>query len=439
MKKTLLFFALFLSWFSVNAQTITSKADGAFLNPLTWDCMCIPSTSSYININHNVTLNTDWAIQNGGELNVNATGSLIDDATGRNLLVSNGEFVVNGNADINWIYVESGDFIIGTAVNLSVKSIANYGTFRNWGNVNNVDSLYNGSVFINYENANINVHTFYNADSLVSYGFINNCDSATNAGFLLTDTKTSITRFTNAGTMYNAQPIIFNEFTNIGNSYGVNYNITKNALNIGYWYITDTLTVANDLLNLDRIDLDNNSSLSTYAIVEHNFANIDSINHDAYLMLGYKSQISVGHNFWNADTIWGASLSKISIQDSSANTGKLLGYLDFCDFTPFQTNGSPDYNTGSIDATITFCQYVSANENEITRLNTYPNPCNKNLYIANIKQFHYSIYSTTGVLIKEGNATESIDMSSLAQGTYLLQIEDTIRNRTDRKIISKEN
>ncbi len=171
------------------SQTRTSVANGNALNPLTWDCTCIPMPGENIVINHNVIMDTDFAYTSGG-ITINTGASLIEDATPRNLGAFGGNFTNNGTFKMSRVafsnsttaYMNKGRFT--SSILLYIDSNA---TFDNQGKLyvndtlgvrgtlmssdsivapliltdgtwhNNVgskvvtDSLYNAGVFHNYD------------------------------------------------------------------------------------------------------------------------------------------------------------------------------------------------------------------------------------------------------------------------------------------------
>jgi len=107
MKKSLLLLA-FIPGFLMS-QTITSVQNGNASNPFTWDCLCFPSTSSDIIINHDLNMDVDWAVLSGGSITVNASGSLIQDAD-RSILVDGigSQYINNGTSSFTNVAYTNG-------------------------------------------------------------------------------------------------------------------------------------------------------------------------------------------------------------------------------------------------------------------------------------------------------------------------------------------
>ncbi len=57
----------------VSSTTIQSVSDGDWSTPGTWDCNCVPISSHNIIIDHNVTMNCDFTVDNGAYMTVNGS------------------------------------------------------------------------------------------------------------------------------------------------------------------------------------------------------------------------------------------------------------------------------------------------------------------------------------------------------------------------------
>jgi hypothetical protein len=70
----------------------------------------------------------------------------------------------------------------------------------------------------------------------------------------------------------------------------------------------------------------------------------------------------------------------------------------------------------------------------LNEVNVYPNPVNSELHITNIENAKVNIYNIVGALVKtveKGTSMTTIDMSALAEGTYIVKIfsENTVISR----------
>lgn len=419
----LLFFVAFNNLYS---QTINSTTNGNFLNPLTWDCMCIPSVSSNINVKHNVTLNTDWQI-NGGSITVSAGGSLISDATGRSILLSAGEITVNDMMDFKWLSIMSGTLIVNDT--LKIKSFYNEGIIANYNVIMQLDSFLNNNMMLNY--GHIETHTFYNADSLLNTGTYGVIDSAYNAGVFeyMNPAALEIDRFTNAGLFETSgsETTKFYDFTNTGTfSCGIS-DVGNNLYNTGTLAILDSLTVGFDILNTGNLYIMGAPAKFT---VGHNFANIDSTQHTCMFYMDHCDATIMG-DFYNRDTVYGEMPNNtLQVYGNSWNDGVFMNEFDFCDLTPMQPDGSPDLNTGTIDASVTFCTMTSLTGTNQTAFNVYPSPANDQLSISGVQKADYSIINALGQTVQQGKIEQTISTKNLAEGTYIIRFTNPKNNKT---------
>lgn len=100
-------------------------------------------------------------------------------------------------------------------------------------------------------------------------------------------------------------------------------------------------------------------------------------------------------------------------------------------------NGTAEYdacdvcaggNTGVIPTTDPdLCAPVLSTNDDLygNGLAVYPNPTEGNVVIENLEGQNWVIYSSTGVLVQEGNES-NVDLSNQDAGIYLLQIEDAV-------------
>src|SRR5690606_10691366 len=153
----------------VSAQnTRTTTADGLASNPFIWDCFCIPLPGDSIIINHNVTLNYDYAVTNA--LVINPGGKLVGDNPGRGFLLT-GYFENKGYYNVSRTAFSSGRAInSGTFVSDSLYTGLAVNGFTNSGYMEINTSFWNTGIFYNTVPTSQLVvrDNFYNGDSLIS-------------------------------------------------------------------------------------------------------------------------------------------------------------------------------------------------------------------------------------------------------------------------------
>lgn len=92
--------------------------------------------------------------------------------------------------------------------------------------------------------------------------------------------------------------------------------------------------------------------------------------------------------------------------------------------------------------TYPYCGYLSViNENTVLKTSIYPNPTNDQLQIDNITTFaNYNLRNIVGSTVKKGTlkkGSNSISLSTLPTGMYLLEMIDEDGNKTVKKIIKQ--
>lgn len=364
MKKILNFMFLFFLVFSLSSQTATSMSDGNWLNPLTWDCMCIPLPGYSITINHQVTLDTDFMFTSG-EIYINSGGSLIQNTQNRNIWVAGTGYLSNS----------------GT---LEVKNLLYEGTN---GSLMNAGTLIVGNLHLTTGFDNIGNAT---ADSLMNNSFI------ANYGDILA------TAFTNGNTFVNSGTMSYTDFLNTGsfqNEFGI-IQVNNNMWNQGIAMNSSgsKILIGNNLLNSNPFNF-----------------NARIVN-DAYIF--------VGNSLYNNDTLKGNSNGYVQVADSSVNSGYFIGTFDFCDLTPPASAPFIDINTGTVDPGITWCaqqKIVIYNNREIK---LFPNPVSDILHfhIVSFSEGIISIVDMKGkmVYIEPLSGTDGlIDLSHLPAGLYV--------------------
>ena len=371
-------------------QTVTSVISGAAANPFTWDCTCIPQFSDNIIINHDITLDTDWIINNGGSVTVGINGSLIRDAQNRTILLDGGgaEFINQGTTELTYMAfvknstgINTNNLIINNALYLDTLA-----TFNNQGALNDIDSTLSMGTFSN--SGTFLRGSFWTGGNFTNTGYIEK-DSLLNTG-LLTSSLGAIIAY---------------DFANTGDFYltGTSFmEVTNNFYNSGEVNIASgrDLRVSNDFLSGD-------STFSTANITNNGL-------------------IEVANDFLNLDTLQGSGL--ICIGGTSSNTGRVIGTLDIC------SNSTTDlfnFNIGQVDASVTNCQSgcLVENDSEIIIehiISVFPNPAIDKVFIESSIDGINSIelYNTFGQLVvkKTTGDLTFLDISNIKSGTYSLKL-----------------
>lgn len=362
-----------LALLSYGQATITSVASGSAVNPLNWDCTCVPTPTDSIIINHNITLDVDFAVSTGSIV-VQSAGKLMGDVPNRILgITGSGHVVNNGTISVGSFGVTSGT---GTVMNNGTftvgTSLYTDAAFTNNGTVNNVDSLYNAKgTFINSSGATLI------ADQFFTTGRFTNAGNVTSVNFANTDTVMhtggmSVTNFYNAGY----------------------YNISGGSILAGgNWLNGDTLNGTANFIN------------------------------NAY--------VSIANNFLNLDTIRGLS-GRFCVGDSSQNSGAMLGTFDFCDKTPMQPK--IDLNLGFMAGSLKYCATpcgVGIKEIAEEELEVYPNPSNGIVNVILNEEFsglplNVKVRDVNGRLVKSftttGRNSITIDLSEVPGGLYMMSL-----------------
>jgi hypothetical protein len=379
MKKLSLTFVMFLVMVSGISQSATSIANGPWLSPFTWNCMCVPTPGYTVVINHQVTLNTSFQIPSGG-ITVSSGASLIQD-TARDIMINGGFFVNNGKVKFRYLLLQTGSFT--NTDSLLLKSFANYKKFVNSGVLHKVDSFYNmgylhnsgivsakkfqnndtlinDGLFIEvdsfynmsflYNSDSIIAPTFYTTGKLINNGTIAGVDSFTNGGILNNNSQAVIQAdsMLNIGTLTNAGHLQHNAFANMGTISNSGVITFFDAFNLSQLNNSGAMTGAHSFWNLGRF----NNSIGGNLSLGNSFLNADSIQHDASFF--NNGIVVVDSNWFNADTVNGVFGSFV-VADSSGNSGLMLGSFDFCDLSPPPAAPYIDINYGSISSQITWC------------------------------------------------------------------------------------
>lgn len=412
------------------AQTRTSVANGLFYFPTTWDCMCVPSphTGESIVINHAVTLNNAIGVY-GGSLTVNASGSLTQDATPRDMHVNNnGSVFIQGGLTIDRLWVQSGNFENqGTS---TIRTLANEMTLTNSSTINVADSLYNAGTLTNSPSGTINVSTFYNDNVMINGGQVLNVDSMTNAGTMTNSAFAviEVDSATNTGGFQNDGSFSVIALTTTGSWTNVGTLDFSDMLNFGSFMNNGILQGAGSLGNLG--DFSNNTSGTIDLGVS--FFNTDQIPPQPggmTAMFSNTGTVTVGDSWYNFAIVQGVAPGSFTVQDSTVNYGTLIGTFDLCDLTP--TTVTPpiiDFNFGTVDAGITYCGIIiGVDDQEPEGMTVFPNPTEGivNLRFTGPTDAVLTLTDMTGrdVLTSavRGQSTFSLDLGHLPSGMYVLR------------------
>jgi len=419
---------------SSTAQTRTSIANGLFYFPTTWDCFCVPSphTGESIVINHAVTLNNAIGVY-GGSLTINGSGSLIQDATPRDMHVNSaGEVTVHGTLTIDRLWVQNGSFENqGTS---TIRTFANEMTLNNSGTINVPDSLYNSptAFLTNGTPGTINVSTFYTEGTFNNYGQVLGVDSMTNSGTFTNHLSGTVMAdsATNTGSFNNNGQFNVIALTNTGGWTNTGSLGFADLLNFGSFMNNGSMQGAGSLGNLG--DFINNGT-GTIA-VDVSFFNADQIPPQpggTTAMFGNSGTVTVGDSWYNFAIVHGSAPGSFTVQDSTVNYGILIGTFDLCDLTPtVVTPPIIDFDFGTVDAGITYCDLVTdAHLPTMDTFTMFPNPATDLLTVtfpAVRTDVVLSLLDMTGRRMLEQRITSTdrhtLDVSSLSPGMYLLRI-----------------
>lgn len=395
MKKRLLPFC-FLAVTATAQQTIHSVSNGAATNPFIWDCLCFPTTDDIIYVDHQVTMDVDWAVTSGGKIEVSAGASLVQDVD-RQLLVdgAGSQLVINGTAgftDIAFTNGASGSNTGQFSVDRGLY-FASGTTFTNSTTISGIDSLLTEGTFTNsgnfYAGNFLNTGTFTNTGHIAADSMGNTGTFNANGGYL------TIATFGSTGT----------------------FNMTNNGFMdvSGNWYNAGDFTIA--------------SGLSVF--VGGNAYTGDTLGGSA--LLTNNGAMAVTGDFASSDDVNGSG--DICVGNDSYNVGVISGTLDFCD----ATGSDFDLNLGTIAGTVTYCTSgcsLGIHE-ETTDVSVYPNPASTLLYIAGSTLVETArFYTTAGSLVTERSLSgNAIDLSGMPKGLYLVELAGTQVDKTIVRVI----
>jgi hypothetical protein len=383
MKKRL-WILCFIPIFGKAQQTITSIQNGSAANPFVWNCTCIPSTNDNIIINHQISIDVNWAVTNGGSITVNAGGQLMQSGM-RSILIdgAGSEYLNFGNSAFDAMAYTNGASGQNTG-HFSITQGAYFGpgtTYTNSGLIDGLDSLMTEGTFAN--NGTLFTGNFLNTGAFSNTSHIA-ADSVGNTGnFTSTNGYMYFTAFGNTGTF---------TMSNAGWM-----DVTEN------WYNAGTFSLA--------------AGLQIYA--HSDFFNGDTLGGTAFLT--NNGIIEVSNDFYNSHSINGGG--NFCIGNESYNSGSVNGTLDFCDNTGMDF----DFNVGTVAGTVTFCQpgcFVGTEEFQLPNVLFFPNPTDGLITFQSSELFStFTVFSIEGSKVYSSNVVgNKLDLSSLKAGVYFIQL-----------------
>jgi len=371
--------------FTVSGQaTINSVQNGNASNPFTWDCFCFPSADDHIIINHNVAMDVDWIVNNGGSITVNSGRSLIQngahvlaiDGANSTLNVA-GEFKMENLSVTNDGSVEtttSGTIRINNGI-----YVGNTGSYLNAGNTLDVDSLLTEGTF--QQNGLLMGGDILNTGNFVLSGEMM-ADSVGNTGNMtFTGGYTYATAFGSSGTATLSSGFIHTD----GNMYSSGDFITSSGTLLecaGSFYSGDTI-LGTALLDMNGL-------------------------------------LTVAQDLYFSEDVQGAG--DVCVNGDSYNAADVLGTLDICDATA--TMSGFDFNIGTVAGTITFCSpgcSVGLKE-EIINWNVVPNPTSDFVKLIGIENVEtIQVIDLAGSKVAEIKVENNkFDVGHLHAGAYFI-------------------
>jgi len=393
MKKYLQTVSLVLLFTASFSQTATSIANGNWTNPLTWNCTCVPVNGYSVTISNSVTLNTSLLFTSGG-ININNTGSLIQDASlNRDIWINGGYFNNSGKANFRYFLISTGT--ITNPGTFTVSALTHSVSFNNTGAIT-MDSMVIAGSFTNAANAKLTGDSMTNTSPVLNNGRINIQWVTNKSTFRNNDYQTGYA-FTNMGTYDNYDSLMLNycfwNQTVFNNNAGANFNMNRNFYN--------------------------SKPVAKTAVFNNN------------------GNVNILDSWYNADTVKGSATGYFSVQDTSANSGYMKGNFKFCDWTPPAISPYVDLNSGSISAGITYCGALGIKENTLNQFSIYPNPSTGKLFLkpsdANSDNLKVSIEDVNGKLLFESVITPQSQITEInldqKSGIYFIKILNTQNNK----------
>ncbi len=384
MKKLYYFVLLCLPVAASGQATITSTQNGNASSPLTWDCFCFPSTDDHIIINHNVAMDVDWIVNNGGSITVNAGKSLIQNGT--HVLAidgANSELNVSGEFKMESISVTNNGSVETTAsgtirINNAIY-VGTTGSYLNAGNTLEVDSLLTEGTF--------------QQNGLLMGGDILNTGNFVLAGEMMADS------LGNTGNM---------TFTS-GYTYASAFGSSGTAnLSSGFIHTDGNMYSSGDFT----------TSSGTLLECAGSFYSGDTIMGTA--LLDMNGLLTVAQDLYFSEDVQGTG--DICVNGDSYNAADIIGTLDICDATA--TMNGFDFNIGTVAGTITFCSpgcSVGLKE-EAINWNVVPNPTSDFVKVIGIDNVEtIQVIDLAGSIVARIKVENNkFDVSQLLSGAYFV-------------------
>lgn len=327
------------------------------------------------------------------------------------------------------------------------------GTLKNYGTIDTYSVLVSAAgTYTNYSTALIDSLMITNPNS----SYVNN-GTQTGTAFTTADHATTVNSGTitvydmwdSVATFYNTNKI--NVTHDFGNAYSSNFTNTGN------------LTVTNDMANTYTATCTNNGNYTVtrdfYNTTSGNFTNNNYMNivRDFYNTTSAnfttKCMVSVNRNWYNTTSanVYGPTtscggFSVTGTTGNSANIGSASTHLDICDA------GHPalglDGPGGTINGTTTYCSCANTcstvsvgvkelmKESSVLISTIYPNPATNVLTIKlnnqesealtiEVRDMMGKTIIAKSLKVSVGESETELNVSNLAQGTYILSIIDS--------------
>lgn len=342
------------------------------------------------------------------------------------------------------------------STNLWVKG----GTLKNYGTIDTYSVLVStAGTFTNYSTALIDSLMITNPNS----SYVNN-GTQTGTAFTTADHATTV----NSGTI-----TVYDMWDTIASFYNTNkINVTHDFGNAYSSSFTNTgnLTVTNDMANTYTSTCTNNGNFSVtrdfYNTTSGNFTNSNYMNitrdffNTTSANFTTKCMMQVSRNWYNTTSanVYGPAtscggFSVTGTTGNSANIGSSTTHLDICDA------GHPTFGLdgpgGTINGTTTYCSCANTcsvvsvgikelvKESSILISTIYPNPSTNAVIIklnsqeletlmVEVRDMMGKIIMTKSLKVSIGENETELNVTGLAQGTYILSITDSHQLQSKR-------
>ncbi len=137
-------------------------------------------------------------------------------------------------------------------------------------------------------------------------------------------------------------------------------------------------------------------------------------------------------------TMPGAECYSFNIIDSYGDGGGAVYLRDDDNNMIYSTNGA--YGSGETQSFKTAGAGAGVDDNAFSTSLIFPNPANANLTIKNATGLNVVVYDVLGreLIVKESiSETEQINVSNLAEGTYIVQLTNGVKTRTEKIVIAR--